>query len=37
MKILYVYQTFARYGGVERVLADKMNYLANLMVMTYIY
>ena len=29
MKILYVYQTLARYGGVERVLADKMNYLAN--------
>ena len=28
MKILYVYQTLARYGGVERVLADKMNYLA---------
>lgn len=29
MKILYVYQTLARYGGVERVLADKMNYLAS--------
>lgn len=29
MKILYVYQTLARYGGVERVLADKMNYMAS--------
>lgn len=29
MKVLYVYQTLARYGGVERVLADKMNYLAS--------
>ena len=28
MKILYVYQTLARYGGVERVLADKMNFFA---------
>lgn len=28
MKILYYYQTLARYGGVERVLADKMNYLS---------
>ena len=28
MKILYVYQTLARFGGVERVLADKMNYMA---------
>ena len=29
MKLLYVYQTLARYGGVERVLADKINYMAN--------
>ena len=29
MRLLYVYQTLARYGGVERVLADKMNYLAS--------
>lgn len=29
MKILYVYQTLARYGGVERVLVDKMNYLTS--------
>lgn len=28
MRILYVYQALARYGGVERVLVDKMNYLA---------
>ena len=29
MRILYIYQTLARFGGVERVLVDKMNYLAN--------
>ncbi len=29
MKILYYYQTLARFGGVERVLADKMNYLSD--------
>jgi hypothetical protein len=28
MKLLYYYQTLARFGGVERVLADKMNYLS---------
>ncbi len=30
MKILYYYQTLARYGGVERVLAEKINYLSKV-------
>jgi len=29
MKILYVIKAFAEKGGVERVICDKMNYLAN--------
>ena len=29
MRLLYVYQTLARYGGVERVLVDKINYMAS--------
>ena len=28
MKLLYVTDAFAVFGGIERVLADKMNYLA---------
>lgn len=30
MKIVYVYDAIARVGGVERILADKMNYLADV-------
>ena len=29
MKILYVYECLTIYGGVERILVDKMNYLVN--------
>ena len=29
MRILYVYNAWAIWGGLERVLIDKMNYLAN--------
>lgn len=29
MKILYIHFSIAVYGGIERVLSDKMNYLAN--------
>ena len=28
MKIVYIYDNIARFGGVERILTDKMNYLA---------
>ena len=27
MKILYVFRSLAQWGGIERVLVDKMNYL----------
>lgn len=30
MKIVYVYDAIARVGGVERILVDKMNYLAEV-------
>lgn len=30
MKIVYIYDAIARIGGVERILVDKMNYLANV-------
>lgn len=30
MKIVYIYDAIARIGGVERALADKMNYLAEV-------
>lgn len=30
MKIVYVYDAIARIGGTERILADKMNYLADV-------
>lgn len=30
MKIVYVYDAIARVGGVERILVDKMNYLADV-------
>lgn len=30
MKILYVYNSLALWGGVERILVDKMNYLADV-------
>lgn len=30
MKIVYVYDAIARIGGVERILVDKMNYLAEI-------
>lgn len=30
MKIMYVYDAIARVGGVERILVDKMNYLADV-------
>ena len=30
MKIVYVYDAIARMGGVERILVDKMNYLAEV-------
>lgn len=30
MKIVYVHDALARVGGVERILADKMNYLADV-------
>lgn len=30
MKIVYVYDAIARIGGVERILVDKMNYLAEV-------
>ena len=29
MRILYLIKAFAEKGGVERVICDKMNYLAN--------
>lgn len=29
MKLLYVTDAFAVYGGIERVLAEKMNYLSD--------
>ena len=29
MKILYVYEHMTKYGGVERIFIDKMNYLVN--------
>ena len=28
MKIVYIYDSIARIGGTERILTDKMNYLA---------
>ena len=31
MKIVYVYDSIARIGGMERILTDKMNYLAEIM------
>lgn len=31
MKIVYVYDSIARIGGMERILTDKMNYLAEFM------
>lgn len=30
MKIVYVYDSIARIGGMERILTDKMNYLAEI-------
>ena len=30
MKIVYVYDAIARIGGVEKILADKMNYFADV-------
>jgi glycosyltransferase involved in cell wall biosynthesis len=30
MKIIYLYHSLSAYGGIERVLTDKMNYLANI-------
>lgn len=30
MKIIYFYDTIARIGGTEKILVDKMNYLANV-------
>lgn len=29
MKIIYVYDTIAVVGGIERIFVDKMNYLAD--------
>lgn len=29
MKIVYIYEAIAHVGGIERIFADKMNYLAN--------
>ena len=29
VKILYIYRSFTFWGGIERVLIDKMNYLSN--------
>ena len=29
MKIVYVYDSIARIGGMERILTDKMNYLTD--------
>ena len=31
MKIVYVYDSIARIGGMERILTDKMNYLAEIL------
>ena len=31
MKIVYVYDSIARIGGMERILTDKMKYLAEIM------
>ena len=30
MKIVYIHDSIARIGGLERILVDKMNYLANM-------
>ena len=30
MKIVYVYDSIARIGGMERILTNKMNYLAEI-------
>ena len=30
MRIVYVYPSLAVYGGIERILIDKMNYLAHV-------
>ena len=30
MKIVYVYDSIARIGGMERILTDKMNYLVEI-------
>lgn len=30
MKIVYVYDALALYGGIERILIEKMNYLSQL-------
>src|SRR5574344_962860 len=30
MTIIYLYHSYYLYGGIERVLIDKMNYLANI-------
>ena len=30
MKIVYVYDSIARIGGMERILTDKMNYLVDI-------
>ena len=32
MKIVYVYDAIARIGGVEKILADKMNYFADVFI-----
>ena len=29
MKIIYIYDTIAVVGGIERIFVDKMNYLAD--------
>lgn len=36
MKILYVYKALAIWGGIERVLIDKINYLANFGYSVYV-
>ena len=30
MKILYIFRSLAVWGGIERILVDKMNYLSEL-------
>lgn len=37
MKILYIFRSLAVWGGIERILVDKMNYIAEHDSMDYFH